>query len=1371
MAKASWILSACMISRETWLTNNFYNWVRELPWEDSRHSYITREWSTTFSNLERTELFKDAFRGTVFWAKPWLRTDMLDIDKNSYYVARDAQWNVMYDKAWNVLYKYHWTWEFVDWDTVKTAKDKKFWFFTKKKQKMIWAPIWYAKAKSTVLWYVAFLEENYKNLMTEDWYRQLRIWVKNYFAKIESWKWDKAWWQTIYNLFTSERWNHWYLLSKMMWWSFDRMLSDRETANNLLWYNFEEVSFREFSEAAAAYADTARWWNITVVDVLWRKYADKIYWANVINLFEKDENTWKMVRSKDPQTHPLTKNYFMSLTVSQQIEQIKSALWQSAPNMSAFTNWVKIKVWYNSWWHMLRFINKIWNPAIFSGLMTINKWLVWFMPLLILNSWMFVTDLISRTRFPRLDWYWKPFLSKWNLNDWLPEVMDWYSWGIWQTFWDYARRWTKFMMDAANQWLFNVWDMLMQNAYKIRQYQLFFEAQFPWLRSVEELDRILTRMSRENPEALEQMLEAARWYSEFSVRQATTNSPVIAALTRVHPAKNPLNQPMKDTFYSLWHFFSWWWYNKILWAWDTFKKWVWNIYRWDIWSQYLDNLLKKWVDPEKINWLMVRKYLENEDFIYMMHKFYTALMIWKYLDRLSEDSWDKSWETLFEDFTDMLSYLDIFSWDIAALTANPEWRIINNFIKTIIWELENNATMWNATEAWIAAATKEFFRSMFRKLYFPQIATEAISLINANWDAEEQDWLPLLHKAITDNVNWYLFYLKDQTENWEYAYYIPRWANSYVNSILWKTSKDMEFINEQQRLANLANLEWSLDLSSLTKSISWNTFHNWVIYSFPFLKQWNISQIKDVEWFIDDHDKFRRTDQYKQMINWYVPSDANDRDYLYIYNIVTWRLASSKEAIHNDDLFTEYSFIWDDWKKAYNKSRQAQENLIHLLMENKLSKDQINHFSDLIEKEATTKYDEEAVRTLAYMEANTPGSWLQALAYIMNTEWYNYVYKSWIRYEDTEEWKQMLDQRMKQWKIEVAKKYADYVPEVDKYLSWTQFILHYAKIHDTSIAKYITDPGEYDAKMMKLITPWSEESEDWIVYQNKILRQNFQAQLMVDIEWANWNPNARKLMNWFAMIFDTSKYENNDWTLNPKYAAYALNQIETTLNHIDSMAIDDASKRVLKQWTFMFWDKLFPSIIKDEWLMKRRDVKTIISDWTHYRYKEFKELNDIATEAAEDELQNSEWKRYWSKRNYFNWWASKKFPWFVNRYDYMKNRAYSNGYMKYRVYNWTPRTYEKDYLSEWDFNQARYWIWWWKKLEKKSSGKWKKQDDWIWVTTRRWKALQFYKREDIDKPVEYRTPRRKRWVRKWKGVSPISTTTWKHLTPKPKQNG
>jgi hypothetical protein len=37
----------------------------------------------------------------------------------------------------------------------------------------------------------------------------------------------------------------------------------------------------------------------------------------------------------------------------------------------------------------------------------------------------------------------------------------------------------------------------------------------------------------------------------------------------------------------------------------------------------------------------------------------------------------------------------------------------------------------------------------------------------------------------------------------------------------------------------------------------------------------------------------------------------------------------------------------------------------------------------------------------------------------------------------------------------------------------------------------------------------------------------------------------------------------------------------------------------------------------------------------------------------------------------------------------MKNKAYSNNYMKYRVFDWTPRSYEKNYLSRYDFNEAQ----------------------------------------------------------------------------------
>ena len=38
----------------------------------------------------------------------------------------------------------------------------------------------------------------------------------------------------------------------------------------------------------------------------------------------------------------------------------------------------------------------------------------------------------------------------------------------------------------------------------------------------------------------------------------------------------------------------------------------------------------------------------------------------------------------------------------------------------------------------------------------------------------------------------------------------------------------------------------------------------------------------------------------------------------------------------------------------------------------------------------------------------------------------------------------------------------------------------------------------------------------------------------------------------------------------------------------------------------------------------------------------------------------------------------------------MKNRAYSNNYMRYRVFDWTPRDYQRNYLSEYDFNKAKY---------------------------------------------------------------------------------
>lgn len=1402
MVKAASVISHCQDQTQVWLWKDFLYWVKGFDWVDPFHTFLADNSWKMLSGKARTDLYNDAFWWSIpgVWRfhKPWVWTNIMDIETDSYYIARDPNGEILRDAEWNALYKYHDTWELVKWEDIKDKTERVFYFFSRKSKQMIAAPSWWPGVRKMLEQYVQFIREEFPKLMTRnefpdpknpDWFQRLLDDTMDFIHNIENGKWKQWWYNIIYNLFTTPRGNHWYFMSEILKGNtFDRILSDPEVARNMLGYDFSKVDFRDFSEAVAVYAGTARWWNITVVDVLWRKYADKIYGKEWLQLFDIDEN-WKVTRSKDPQLRHMSKTYFMKLNVKQQIEQIKQMLWSDAPSMEKFRDLTRAKIWwYNGWWYILRWISFIWQPWFYSALMSFGKWLTWFMPLLVLNSWMFVTDALAW--WTKLSWNWKHFFRKWKLADWLPDNVEWYSNWLGMTLADMARKWAQKTIDAVNQWLFNVNDMIMENSYRVRQYQRFFESQFPGLKSVEDIDRELQAMMDRQmrwdiPQwTVERLLSNAREYAEYSIRNQTTNTPVIASLARVHPAKNPYNQPMKDTFYTLWHFFAWWWYNKISWAWKIVKTWLFdNIYHWKIWSNYLDQLLKEG-DIAEVNAKMTRTYLENEDLLYFVHKVYTAFIIAKYLDRLTEWSTEKNEQNIFDDYKDLVDFFDVFSWEYAAIWATPQGRLIKNFFDNFIWELQNDAWFWVATQAWLAATTKEVFRSMFRKLYIPQIWVEAAALVNKDWDTWEIDWIKIAKDSIQDNVNGYLFYLKDKTENWEFSYYIPKWPNAYVNSILWINNWESNYINRQKTLSKYANLfnseQWLLELTEEQKN-NWdwiNTSHpfvNWILYSFPFLKQWNISQLDEVEWFIDDLDAFRRTAWYQAMTNNKMPNDMTNWDWDYLYRLVTGRLINDKEKIDNTDIKWYYSFLNDYWEVTYDKTKQAQENLLNLLMNSWLTEAEASKFTKMMDWK-TDDYDEEAIRTLAYIEAKTPGSSLQALAYLMNKEMLRYTFRSGIYYDDNDPESQKLKKdMMAKWSIEAAKKYAKYLPEIDRYRTWPQFILYYAKTHDTSLAKYISGPGENNAKTMKLITPGAKEGPNGVIYQNKILKQNFQAQLMVDIYWAMWDPDARKLMNWYSLIFETNKYENKDWTLNPKYAAYALNQLESVYNHIDWLWLDENTIHKLKQWTLMFWDKLLPNIINDEKLMARDDVRQIVNDWTSYWYKEFRELDQIAIEAAEDQLQNDEYKSRWAKKNYLNWWASKKFSWFTNWYDYMKNRAYSNYYTKYRVFDWTPRSWQTNYLSEWEFEQARKaqnnFMYHGENPNTAAKKAWwsKSQDDTIGVSTRRGKAIQFYKREDPDKPVEYKIPWRKRWVRRWSGVQPISTTTWKHLTPTPKK--
>ena len=929
------------------------------------------------------------------------------------------------------------------------------------------------------------------------------------------------------------------------------------------------------------------------------------------------------------------------------------------------------------------------------------------------------------------------------------------------------------MVDAYNQWAFNINDSLMENSYYVAKYEQFFLAIFPEVKSLNELDNALETMKKTQPQKFVELLEAAKSYAEYAVRMSTTNTPIASTLTKVHPVQDSIfwrgriYQPAVDTYYSMYHFFAWWWYNKTKWAWTILRDWMNNIMEWRIGARYLDELLAWWDTAREAYAKMTRSYLENEDLLYLFNKVYTALLIWKYLDRLSETSEEKNSENIFKDLWDMLSYMDVFSWEYAALFANPTGRIYKTFFDTFIWELEHDLDPAHAALAWSLATTKEYFRSLFRKLYMPKIAISFASKVNAHWDDEEKHYFKWLQASIQDEANGYMFYLKDSVENWWYSYFIPKGANSHVRDILWMWDTEIQFLNEEQLLSKYANLFNGN-----------NTFSNWILYSFPFFKQWNMNQLVDVNDFVNDLTKVRWTQAYIDMTNLKMPEDATDADYLHMYNVVTWRLNRDLTNLNTNDLSVDFTFRDEDtWELKYNKKRQIQEDLLYTVMQWWLSEEDAQKFIKEMSSSSITKQKAHALETLTYLEVNQPWSSYQAVAYLMNAEWFDYVKEhKWFAKDISEEDQKKIYEEAR---IAAAKKYADYVWVVDKNISWQQVMMFYLKTHNTDLAQYISDVWESYNKTLKFITPWDDQEvvdndTKKIVYQNKILRQNFQAQLFVDILWAKWNINAHMLANGYALIFDTASYTREDWSLDPEYAAFTLNQLEWIYDHINWMPMDDDQKSLMKQWTLQFADNLLPWILKDQKLMAREDVRNVTQDWISFLYGEAKELNDAARERAEDDYANKTWnKGRKGYKNFYNNWYVRYPNSYLNWHNYLTWRIKSL-YSKYRVFDWTPKSGTPNYLTESDFDAAKraqnQFMYHGENPNSSKKSSWgKTQEESIGVSSRRWKAFQVYKMEDPNKAVEYRLPWRKRWVRKWSGTKPIAPTTWKHLTPTPKR--
>lgn len=1212
------------------------------------------------------------------------------------------------------------------------------------------APVWRMELREFLNWYTDFLIEqwyirwkkwSYKWVFSDYWIERYKFNVLKYLTDAEQEP------KKLGTLLNSFKWwsTHWNLMNSIMSYEFYRMFMSKSEMEKYLWESVEQATFEALWQLY--------WGNKCIYDFFSdaEKEARPLDKMTVLLYDEK----WNEMEY--PSEWYITRTYLSNLTIDQQIKQFEASYGKF--NMFEKMAFVIKRSFFAVGNFAYKAINWVTSPAIYSTLLSFWWWIKWLVSLLVLNSMGYVSDLFLHHTV--IKWDWDKFMKKyWFWTESFSDTL---------TEWSFLQ-WLKYLFTKTKQmfqqWLFNAVDVLTENNYRKRVVQDYLSQIFPWCKSLDMIDKELQELKIKDAKKYDDLMLAIKYWIDESLGKQRSQYKLSPLQKEVKPFS--VWSPEKDIIKTLYWFFSWWWKGKIIWAIKTILRTM-DWQHWKNFAKVYDEMIAKGMSVDEI----VAKYnkiqFEDTEVTYLLNKIFYGMLLTKYMMRNFRDpggSWEN--QTLFEWYKEFYEFFSAFDPTAAALETLPEYKIISNIINTFAWQLSLWASWLKATEASILTGTKTLFNILTRWLYFPRIGTQVYANVSRDREKEERHWLSYIFSAIQDNCNGFMYYGKETIDNWLDDFYLPRWPNWFLRKIVWLQDSELEYVNEEKT---------KLKIAKAVNSGEW--FTNYVLYNFPFAKQYNMWMIEDSDaQFIDAVNEFRDSYAYHEFINDRLPDDMTNYDYKFIYNLLVSRTKAKKWSIR-EDLRKEYSYLNDKKEKKYNWDQQTQEDIVSFLMQNWLDEKQSEELIKRF-KSADTIYKEEAVRTLAYMEAKTPWSWLQALSYIMQREVFKETYKD-VDYDNPPSDK-VIDAKREAAIQKITKKYAKYIPLIDKERTYPQIIMEYVKHHWYQLSDFIKGWEWIDTIDDKgnrvddsYITYQIISPESW--FHSNLFDNTFKAQVVVDTYAARWDVNAYKLKNGYWLIYDLSSIRNDDWSLDKDMSKYMLASLNAVYDHIDKMWVDEEEERKLKQWALMFSEPLVRDILRDETLMAHDDIKQVTNDWLTYWYKEFDELNDLATKYAEEQLEDKKKKKrknYWYWKRYYNryWYYNSK--WLSNRHNSMYDKTYWKDWLnKYKVYDWTPTKYNVDYLSETDYYKIRELMWklwgwswgsgWWAWGSKSWRWSWGNGEANIWVSTKRGKAFQFYKMEDPDKPVEYARPWRARFVKKWSWNDPISTTTWKQL--------
>lgn len=1119
----------------------------------------------------------------------------------------------------------------------------------------------------------------------------------------------------ILELVVGEQTNMWRYISVVNP-NFQNLINSHDKLGRFLWVNFRfwgagKIDFRRAADQIASMAGLNRWGKLTVFDMLTDAEQRILSQMRDVRL---DEDIAK--RYGSPKA-TLNRNFFEKVWVLDALRVVENMLDKHVSMYDKAKALIKVKIFWDFFWNLDHVFRKFLMPGFYSTLMSVWGSFWGLMQLLSLNTMMFVTEAVSRSRYMKIEWSWRNIVRDmklfWSLSDEHIDLLDFNR----RSGGDLVIKTKNRLKNTTSAGWFNAADQLMRDSYYAKRLSYFYQVEFPWIKNTDELYFFLKSL---DPEKRANLYERAYAYVEKAVRNESTNTVNVSRTNRLYFAEDPFYQKFKNVTYRLRDFLAGWWRAKVKGFYNELKA-TKKFLNTDIGKKYLEyletpsKLADDWFSNLDEFWKTYQ--LRHIDTLEFFNKITASWLLARTTERVTNDD-PYNTRTEAEKLWSALKLVQNFNGSLAAFTILPEVKTLSAVLYNLFVDIDND---WDAdftpSEA-VWEGVREAIKTFTRGLWFSRWVIQWVSRwANTPSDLTDKELIQQICEGVMGMATNYMYFYRAEVQKAGYEQNIGISNNAWLRMLTgeWTSQEYMAYdIINNQKLQNAY--------------ISKENWFDRMIYSLPYIGDWFKGAIIDDKLFREALENYRFTESYDTLVAWYLPSDTSDEVYEFIYNQVSGNQPTKNKRMDFKTFLVDYSYEDEFWQKKFAGDKQITENTINYLMCQAADGTRLQELTKaLYSKDTVTR--QRAARALAYLDANAPWSGLVVLSWAMQNRYYDLK----NQYFGSDEI--LTEAEEKALKTQVGKEYWEYAYSADKYSIRPQVMLRYEYDKKWPLSKFLEFDEEANFWSVKLVKSKEEDLRPGGMKNNYILTV-FQSMLFHD-----WVSDAHAVKNLFAGILTPRKEDFNiNGTLKKEYVESRLATINLLMDRADKIATHKGEAEVMKMGILMASWQLLEHAIKDPRIDEHIKQSTLNFLW--WTATEMKEISDEVKEQIEV---GRDWESVYRKG--YNPRLGN------NREKYMRNADYAirqllnmtKQFAPYKNFNYGKNNYGNHWIfyskKEFDVikNKNQDWEFYglsrghqWQRFDGKKDAPGWSVSQWAWRA-----RPKTAKTEDPDKPVEF----------------------------------